>query len=38
MNYQQIFNYQFSSLNDRENYFVNRTNQKAYDLTIIGKI
>ena len=34
MNYQKIFKYQFSSKNDLENYFVNQTNQKAYDFTI----
>ena len=37
MNYQHIFNYKFSSKNDRENYFVNQTNQKAYDFTILEK-
>ena len=35
MNYQKIFNYQFSSKNKHENFFVNLTNQKAYDLTIL---
>ena len=35
MSYQKIFNYQFSSKNNHENYFVNMTNQKAYDLTIL---
>ena len=35
MSYQKIFNYQFSSTNNHENYFVNLTNQKAYDLTIL---
>ena len=35
MSYQKIFNYQFSSKNIYENYFVNKTNQKAYDLTIL---
>ena len=33
MTYQKIFNYKFSSKNNHENYFVNQTNQKAYDLT-----
>ena len=33
MNYQKFFNYKFSSKNNHENYFVNQTNQKAYDLT-----
>ena len=33
MSYQKIFNYKFSSKNNHENYFVNQTNQKAYDLT-----
>jgi len=37
MNYQHIFNYKFSSKNDHENYFVNQTNQKAYDFTIVEK-
>ena len=37
MSYQKIFNYQFSSKNDHQNYFVNHTNQKAYDLTILEK-
>ena len=35
MSYQKIFKYQFSSKNNYENYFVNLTNQKAYDLTIL---
>ena len=35
MSYQKIFNFQFSSKNKYENYFVNHTNQKAYDLTIL---
>ena len=35
MSYQKIFNYQFSSQKNQENYFVNYTNQKAYDLTIL---
>ena len=35
MNYQKFFNFQFSSKKDRENYFVNQTNQKAYELTIL---
>ena len=35
MSYQKIFNYQFSSKINHENYFVNLTNQKAYDLTIL---
>ena len=34
MNYQKIFNYQFSLKKNHENYFVNQTNQKAFDLTI----
>ena len=33
MNYQKFFNYKFSSKNNHENYFVNQTKQKAYDLT-----
>ena len=35
MSYQKTFNYQFPKNNDQENYFVNHTNQKAYDLTIL---
>ena len=35
MSYQNFFNYQFLSKKDNENYFVNQTNQKAYDLTIL---
>ena len=35
MNYQKIFNYQFILKKDHENYFVNQTNQKAYDLTML---
>ena len=34
MNYQKIFKYQFSSKENHENYFVNKTNQHAYDVTI----
>jgi chromosomal replication initiation ATPase DnaA len=37
MSYQKIFNYQFLSKKDHENYFVNQTNQQAYDLTILEK-
>ena len=37
MIYQKIFNYQFPSKIDHDNYFVNQTNQKAYDLTILDK-
>jgi len=35
MSYQKIFNYQFSSKINYENFFVNLTNQTAYDLTIL---
>ena len=35
MSHQKIFNYKFSQKNDKENFFVNETNQKAYDLTIL---
>lgn len=35
MSYQKIFNYKFLSKNNHDNYFVNHTNQKAYDLTIL---
>ena len=34
MSYQKIFKYKFVSNKDNENYFVNQTNQKAYELTI----
>ena len=37
MSYQKTFNYQFSPNSDNENYFVNQTNQRAYDLTIVEK-
>lgn len=36
MSIQKTFNYQFLSKKDRENYFVNHTNQDAYDFTIIN--
>ena len=35
MSFQKIFNYQFSSIKEYENYFVNQTNEKAYDLTML---
>jgi chromosomal replication initiation ATPase DnaA len=35
MSHQKIFNYKFSSMSDHENYFVNQTNQKAFDITIL---
>ena len=35
MNYQKFFKYQFSSKEDHENYFVNKTNQHAYDITTL---
>ena len=35
MSNQKIFNYHFSLKNDHENYFVNQTNQKAFDITIL---
>ena len=38
MSYQKTFNYQFSSIKDYQNYFVNQTNQKAYDLTIFDEL
>ena len=37
MSYQKIFNYQFTLKNDHENFFVNQTNQKAYDITNLEK-
>ena len=38
MSYQKIFNYQFSLKENYENYFVNKTNQKAYNLTILEEL
>ena len=38
MSYQKIFNYQFSAKKDSQNYFVNQTNQKAYDLTMLDEL
>ena len=35
MSSQKYFNYEFSTTKVNENYFVNQTNQKAYDLTIL---
>ena len=35
MSYQKVFNYQFLLKKDYENFFVNQTNQKAYDFTIL---
>ena len=35
MSYQKVFNYQFLLKKDYENFFVNKTNQKAYDFTIL---
>ena len=35
MSNQKIFNYQFSTNKNHDNYFINQTNQKAYDFTII---
>jgi chromosomal replication initiation ATPase DnaA len=37
MSYQNIFNYHFYLKNDHENFFVNQTNQKAYDITTLEK-
>ena len=37
MSYQKIFNYEFLKKKDHENFFINQTNQKAYDLTILEK-
>jgi len=37
MSYQNIFNYHFNLKNDHENFFVNQTNQKAYDITTLEK-
>ena len=33
MNYQKIFNYQFSLIKNHENFFINQTNQKPYDFS-----
>ena len=38
MSYQNFFNYQFSTKKESENYFVNQTNQKAYDLTMLDDL
>ena len=38
MNNQKVFNYHFSSIKDYQNYFVNQTNQKAYDLTMLDEL
>ena len=35
MSSQKYFNYEFSITKVNEDYFVNQTNQKAYDLTIL---
>ena len=35
MNHQRFFNYKFLKTKSYENYFVNQTNKKAYDLTIL---
>lgn len=35
MSYQKFFNYQFSLKKNNENYFVNQTNQKAYDISAL---
>ena len=35
MSSQNFFDYQFTSKRDNDNFFVNQTNQKAYDLTIL---
>ena len=35
MSYQKVFNYHFLLKKDYENFFVNQTNQKAYDFTIL---
>ena len=38
MSNQKFFNYQFSGIKDHQNYFVNQTNQKAYDLTMLEEL
>ena len=38
MSYQNFFNYQFSVKKDSQNYFVNQTNQQAYDLTMLDEL
>ena len=35
MSYQKIFNYQFASKNDQDNFFVKQSNQTAYNCTIL---
>ncbi|MDB4861024.1 hypothetical protein OAI01_05605 [Alphaproteobacteria bacterium] len=35
MSYQKTFNYHFSSKIDHENFFINHTNQEAYEATIL---
>ena len=37
MSFQKIFDYQFTLKNEYENFFVNQTNQKAYDITNLEK-
>ena len=38
MSNQKFFNYHFSEIKDYQNYFVNQTNQKAYDLTMLNEL
>ena len=38
MSYQNFFNYQFSVKKDAQNYFVNQTNQQAYNLTMLDEL
>ena len=38
MSYQKIFNYQFSNIKNFQNYFVNPTNQMAFDLTMLDEL
>ena len=38
MSHQKIFNYQFPTIKDYKNYFVNQTNQNAYDLTMLDEL
>ena len=38
MSYQNFFNYQFTAKKESQNYFVNQTNQNAYDLTMFDQL
>jgi len=36
MNFQNFFNYQFSTKIDKDNFFVNKTNQEAFDFSTLN--